>query len=128
MKMTMMMMMMMMMMINDTCPENDMVQVIRDEIDGMKRKEECHSVLRRVVDKALQVHYAHTTVTRLKNSLDRRVLEYDKQQQISPPIEASVSSDVINSRSLYFQTNYSVLMNQVNYLLFHFFQQKFCVF
>ena len=102
--------------------------MIRDEIDGMKRKEDCHSVLRRVVDKALQVHYAHTTVTRLKNSLDRRVLEYDKQQQISPPIEASVSSDVINSRSLSFQTNlFCVNESSKLFTIFHFFQQKFCV-
>ena len=98
--------------------------MIRDEIDGMKRKEECHSVLRRVVDKALQVHYAHTTVTRLKNSLDRRVLEYDKQQQISPPIEASVSSDVINSRSLSFQTNLFSVNETSKLFTFSFFSTK----
>ncbi|XP_075254758.1 uncharacterized protein LOC142346136 [Convolutriloba macropyga] len=59
------------------------------EIDSMRKKEDVHTMLRKVIERALQIQKCHTHETRLKVSLDRRVLEWDKNQIVSEPIIAS---------------------------------------
>ena len=69
------------------------LQDLGKEIDSMRKKEDVHTMLRKVIERALQIQKCHTHETRLKVSLDRRVLEWDKNQIVSEPIIASVSAN-----------------------------------